>query len=419
MLSAGTVSADAVKHIDRCLSCLSCMTTCPSGVNYMHLVDHARRWIEQFYRRPSGERLLRRFLGVVLSRPPLFRTSLRFAAVFKRLTWLLPHRLAPAVALAPDSVRYRSSIDRPQIFSPEGHRRMRVALLPGCAQMVLAPEINEATIRLLTRYGCEVVFARGSGCCGSLAHHLGQEETALGFVRANIDAWEHERSTSGLDAIVINASGCGTTVKDYGFMLREDPDYAGKAARIAALARDVTEVVASLGLGRPTAPIIKARPLVAYHSACSMQHGQRIHDGPKKLLAAAGFETIDVPEGHLCCGSAGTYNLLQTEIAAALRDRKLANIARARPDFVATGNIGCINQLAPGCDVPVVHTVELLDWATGGPPPRSLNATGKSCRRTIAGISSDSASVPKPMRVGASQPARPSIRLSPAAPRWT
>jgi glycolate oxidase iron-sulfur subunit len=419
MLSAGSVCTDVVKHIDRCLSCLSCMTTCPSGVNYMHLVDHARRWIEQHYRRPSGERLLRQFLGIVLSRPPLFRASLWFAVLAKRLTRRLPHRLAPAVALAPGSVLKPSSSDRPQVFAPENHRRMRVALLPGCAQKVLAPEINEATIRLLIRLGCEVVIARGSRCCGSLAHHLGQEGVALGFARANIDAWEHERFTSGLDAIVINASGCGTTVKDYGFMLREDPDYAGKAARIAALARDVTEVITTLGLTRLTAGVVEARPRVAYHSACSMQHGQRVHAGPKELLAAAGFETIDVPEGHLCCGSAGTYNLLQPEIATALRNRKLANIAGTRPDFVATGNIGCITQLAPGCDVPVVHTVELLDWATGGPPPRALNATGKSCRRTIAGISSDSASVPKPMRVGATQPARPSIRLSPAAPRST
>jgi glycolate oxidase iron-sulfur subunit len=419
MLSAGSVSADAVKHIDRCLSCLSCMTTCPSGVNYMHLVDHGRRWIERHYRRPLGELLMRWFLASVLSRPLLFRTSLHFAPVAKGLRRFLPPRLAPAIAIAPTSVPYSSPTDRPQVFSPANHRRMRVALLPGCAQKVLAPEINEATIRLLTRHGCEVVIARGSGCCGSLAHHLGHEAAALGFARSNVDAWEHERFTSGLDAIVINASGCGTTVKDYGFMLREDPDFAGKAARIAALARDLTEVIALLGLGRATAPIIKAKPRVAYHSACSMQHGQRVHTGPKELLAAAGFETIDVPEGHLCCGSAGTYNLLQPEIAAALRNRKLTNIAGTRPDFVATGNIGCITQLAPDCDVPVVHTVELLDWATGGPPPRALNADGKSCRRTIAGISSDSASVPKPMRVGATQPAWPSIRLSPAAPRST
>jgi glycolate oxidase iron-sulfur subunit len=251
---------------------------------------------------------------------------------------------------------------------------MRVALLPGCAQKVLAPEINEATIRLLTRHGCEVVVAQGSGCCGSLAHHLGQERQALDLSRANIDAWERERSVSGLDAIVINASGCGTTVKDYGFMLRSEPAYAEKAARIASLARDVTEVIASLGLRQPVAGAVTAKRRVAYHSACSMQHGQRLHAGPKELLEAGGFEPIDVPEGHLCCGSAGTYNLLQPEIATALRDRKLVNIAKITPDLVATGNIGCITHLASGCDVPVVHTVELLDWATGGPAPRTLGA---------------------------------------------
>jgi glycolate oxidase iron-sulfur subunit len=302
----------------------------------------------------------------------LFRMSLLAATIAKPLAGFLPSRLRPAFALAPSSVSSPSPTDRPAVYMPASERRMRIALLPGCAQKVLAPAINEATIRVLTRHGCEVVVARGSGCCGSLTHHLGQEGPALGFARANIDAWERERLASGLDAIVINASGCGTTVKDYGFMLREDPAYAEKAARFASLARDVTEVIATLGLLRPTPEAAVAKRRVAYHSACSMQHGQRLHAGPKELLAASGFDPIDVPEGHLCCGSAGTYNLLQPEIAAALRDRKLANIAGTRPDIVATGNIGCISQLASGCDVPIVHTVELLDWATGGPAPKAL-----------------------------------------------
>jgi glycolate oxidase iron-sulfur subunit len=370
----GEVTGDTVKHIDRCLSCLSCMTTCPSGVHYMHLVDHARRWIEENHHRQWGEHGLRLILAQVLSRPWLFRLSLWSAAIVKPLARFLPDRLAPLFALAPSSVAPASRADRPRVYGPVGERRMRVALLPGCAQKVLAPEINEATIRLLTRHGCEVVVARGSGCCGSLAHHLGQERQALDLARANIDAWERERSVSGLDAIVINASGCGTTVKDYGFMLRSEPSYAEKAARIASLARDVTEVIASLGLRQPVAGAVTAKRRVAYHSACSMQHGQRLHAGPKELLEAGGFEPIDVPEGHLCCGSAGTYNLLQPEIATALRDRKLVNIAKITPDLVATGNIGCITQLASGCDVPVVHTVELLDWATGGPAPRTLGA---------------------------------------------
>ncbi len=368
----GNITADAVKHIDRCLSCLACMTTCPSGVNYMHLVDHGRRWIEEKYRRPWAERALRRLLGNVLTRPARFRLALRGAVLAKPFARFLPARLAPLLALAPASVPAASPTDLRRVFPAEGERRMRVALLTGCAQRVLAPEINEATIRILTRHGCEVLVPPGSGCCGSLVHHLGQEAAALSFARTDIDAWERERIAGGLDAIVVNASGCGTTIKDYGFMLREDPAYAGKAARVAALARDVTEIIETLGLRAPSPEVGASQRRVAYHSACSMQHGQRIHGGPKSLLAAAGFEPLDVPEGHLCCGSAGTYNLLQPEIAGKLRERKLANIALTRPDIVATGNIGCMTQLAPGCAVPVVHTVELLDWATGGPMPRAL-----------------------------------------------
>jgi glycolate oxidase iron-sulfur subunit len=365
-------TADTVKHIDRCLSCLACVTTCPSGVDYTRLIDHGRRRIEETYRRPLFERALRRLLGSVLTRPPLFRAALRAAVPGKRLARLLPGPLKPLLDLAPAAVPRASQVDRPQIFPATAPRRMRAALLSGCAQQVLMPQINEATIRLLTRLGCEVVVARGSGCCGSLVHHLGEEPEALAFARANIDAWEKEREARGLDAIVVNASGCGTTVKDYGFMLRTDPAYAEKAARIGALARDVSEVIAALGLLTPSQG--EARGRVAYHSACSMQHGQKLHAGPKALLAAAGFTVLDVPEGHLCCGSAGTYNLLQPELASRLRDRKLANIARVEPDFVAAGNIGCIVQLAAGASVPVVHTVELLDWATGGPAPPAIGA---------------------------------------------
>jgi glycolate oxidase iron-sulfur subunit len=418
MLAGGAVGAEVVKHIDRCLSCLACMTTCPSGVNYMHLVDHARRWIERNYRRPWGERIMRRLLGAVLSRPLLFRLALRCALPAKSMARFLPGRLAPLFALSPASLPPASAADQPQIFLSEGECRMRVALLPGCAQRVLAPEINDATIRLLTRHGCEVVVAQGSGCCGALRHHLGQEAEALGLARANIDAWESERVASGLDAIVINASGCGTTVKDYGFMLREDPAYAEKAGRVASLARDVTEVIAVLGLTAPSEPVAASKRRVAYHSACSMQHGQGIHTGPKGLLAAAGFEPLEVPEGHLCCGSAGTYNILQPEIAALLRDRKLANIAATEPEIVATGNIGCITQLAAGCPVPVVHTVELLDWATGGPAPQALTADRRARQREKAGINSDKESAARPISVGSSQPA-PSINRCPAAPRST
>jgi glycolate oxidase iron-sulfur subunit len=371
MLEAGgAVPAETVIHIDRCLSCLACMTTCPSGVNYMHLVDHGRRHIEEHYRRPLVERLLRRVLGEVLSNPARFRAALRAARLARPFKALMPARLRAMLELAPRSISPPSPADRPQIFPAAGERRLRVALLPGCAQQVLAPEINEATIRLLTRHGCEVVLAAGSGCCGALTHHLGQETPALAFARANIASWEREIAAAGLDAIVVNASGCGAMVKDYGFMLRDDPDCAETAARISALARDVSEVAASLGIERQTAAGYGLR--VAYHSACSLQHGQQLHREPKALLAAAGYEVVDIPEAHLCCGSAGTYNLLQPELANALRERKLANIALTGADVIAAGNIGCVTQLAAGAGVPVVHTVELLDWASGGPIPRAL-----------------------------------------------
>jgi glycolate oxidase iron-sulfur subunit len=363
------IGAETVKHIDRCLSCLACMTTCPSGVHYMHLVDHGRRHIEAHYRRPWAERLLRHSLGRVLTQPGRMRAALHAARLAKPFAALLPKLLRPLVELAPSTIPASSPVDRPQIFAAEGERRLRVALLPGCAQQVLMPGINEATIRLLTRLGAEVVVAPGSGCCGALTHHLGDEGPALAFARANIDAWEKARATGGLDAIVANASGCGTMLKDYGFLLRTDAAYAEKAARIAALARDVSEIVAQLGL-RSSGNLPELR--VAYHSACSLQHGQKIEREPKALLAAAGFTVVDVPEGHLCCGSAGTYNLLQPELASALRDRKLANIALTRADLVAAGNIGCITQLAGDAPVPVLHTVELLDWATGGPMPAAL-----------------------------------------------
>jgi glycolate oxidase iron-sulfur subunit len=348
------------------------MTTCPSGVNYMHLVDHGRRHIEQHYRRPLVERLLRWVLGAVLTRPERFRAALKAAVLARPFAALLPARLQTMLGLAPRRLPPPSPVDRSQIFPAIGERRMRVALLPGCAQQVVAPEINEATIRLLTRHGCEVVMAEGSGCCGALVHHLGQEASALAFAKANIDAWERAIAAGGLDAIVANASGCGTTVKDYGFMLREDPAYAEKAARISALARDVSEVAASLGIERRTEDGRGLR--VAYHSACSLQHGQKLHREPKALLTAAGFEAVDVPEGHLCCGSAGTYNLLQPALADALRERKLANIALTGAQVVAAGNVGCITQLAAVASVPVVHTVELLDWATGGPIPPALRS---------------------------------------------
>jgi len=359
---------EVVKHIDRCLSCLSCMTTCPSGVNYMHLVDHGRHHIEKTFKRPWFDRMLRRAFATVLPNPSLFRAAMHASHLGMPFGPFLQERLRAALALVPSKLPPPSPVDRPQVFKSEGRRVRRVALMSGCAQQVLAPEINEATIRLFTRHGCEVVVAEGAGCCGALTHHLGQD--AHGFARANIRAWTREIAGDGLDAIVINASGCGTTVKDYGFMFRNDPELAEAAKTVSSLTRDVTELMSEIGLQAPLNPTGRR---VAYHSACSLQHGQQIRDEPKQLLKQAGFVVLDPAEGHLCCGSAGTYNLLQPEIARKLRDRKVANIAATSPDLIAAGNIGCITQIASGTTLPVVHTVELLDWATGGPRPKAAS----------------------------------------------
>ena len=375
-----------VKHIDRCLSCLSCMTTCPSGVHYMHLVDHARKHIAETYTRPLPDRLLRGLLAWVLPHPGRFRLALVGARLARPLRGLMPGRLKVLLGMAPATLAPPSNVDTPQVFPAEGPRRARAALLNGCAQQVLDPEINEATVRLLTRHGVEVVVARGAGCCGALTHHMGMEDQAHVSAKANIDAWSRELEGEGLDAVVINTSGCGTTVKDYGFMLREDPGYAGKAAKVSALAKDVTELMSELGLGQAGSGGLT----VAYHSACSMQHGQKIKEEPKALLRAAGFAIAEPAEGHLCCGSAGTYNLLQPEIAARLRDRKAKNLAATRADVIATGNIGCMSQIAGHAGLPILHTASLLDWATGGPLPKALEGTSLA-RGTASGAAPQAA----------------------------
>ena len=376
MLETGRpATEDVVRHIDRCLSCLACMTTCPSGVNYMHLVDHARSYIEQTYRRPWPDRALRALLAAVLPRPGLFRAALLGARVMRPLARILPdsgrigRRLRAMLELTPDTVPSPSALAAPQVHPAQGERRARVALLAGCAQQVLAPEINEATIRLLTRIGIEVVVARGAGCCGALTHHMGRHAAAMASARANIAAWSREIEGEGLDAVVINASGCGTTVKDYGFMFRSEPEpWRGQAARISELACDISEFLVRSGY----VPTRDGTGLtVAYHSACSLQHGQQVTAEPKALLQRAGFTVVEPWEAHICCGSAGTYNMLQPEIAARLRERKLGNLRATDADLIAAGNIGCITQLGGG-GLPVVHTIELLDWMAGGPIPSAV-----------------------------------------------
>ena len=367
---AAPASPKIVKHIDRCLSCMSCMTTCPSGVDYMHLVDHGRAYIERTFRRPLMDRCLRQVLATLLPRPGLFRVALLAAWAARPFAKWAPGRLGAMLRLAPSQPTSRSSMDRPQIFRAKGARRARVALLWGCAQPVLSPQINEATVRLLTRHGVDVVHAKGAGCCGALTHHMGKVGESHAQAAANIRVWTQEIEGEGLDAIVVNASGCGTTVKDYGFMFRKDAALKDDAARISAMALDVTEFIDTLDLSFASQP---QAPTIAYHSACSMQHGQKITTLPKELLRRAGFDVRDVSEAHLCCGSAGTYNILQPELAEKLLQRKIENIAKAGADVVAAGNIGCITQIASGADIPVLHTVELLDWASGGPKPLVLS----------------------------------------------
>jgi glycolate oxidase iron-sulfur subunit len=378
MLEGGRpATAEVVKHVDRCLSCLSCMTTCPSGVNYMHLVDHARRHIEETYERPRDERLLRRVLAFVLPSVGRFRVALLFAALGRPFARFVPgssmgaQRLRAMLRLAPASVPSPAAVERPGVHRAQGARRGRVALLTGCAQQVLAPSINEATIRLFTRMGYDVVVRREQGCCGALTHHMGMHDAAMASARANIGAWAAEIEGEGLDAILINASGCGTTVKDYGFMFRDEPaPWKSRAESVSAIAMDVTEALSRFGY----APTREAPGLtVAYHSACSLQHGQKVTAEPVALLKRAGFAVKTPLEAHLCCGSAGTYNILQPEIAGRLRARKLGQFERLRADVIAAGNIGCLTQLAGGA-LPTVHTIELLDWMAGGPRPEALGA---------------------------------------------
>ena len=375
MLENGRPADDEiVRHVDRCLSCLACMTTCPSGVHYMHLVDHARAHIENTYRRPFFNRLNRALLAQVLPHPGRFRLALGLARLFRPLAPLF--RVVPGLKpvgamleLAPSHIPSQAERVVEGIHSPQGKASGRVAILAGCAQPVLEPETNAAAVRLLNRLGIEVVAPEGEGCCGSLVHHMGRENQALQSARQNVDAWCREIDRGGLDAIIITASGCGTTIKDYGYMLRDDPAYADKAANVSALASDITEYLSTLTLPEP---ITRPEITVAYHSACSLQHGQKITRQPKDLLEAAGFAVREPAEGHLCCGSAGTYNIMQADIAATLRDRKVANIEATGADCVAAGNVGCITQIGMGSKLPVVHTVRLLDWAYGGQKPAEL-----------------------------------------------
>lgn len=367
--------AKTVKHIDRCLSCLACMTTCPSGVNYMHLVDHARAYIEKTYKRPLIDRMYRAVLTAVLPYPARFKFALQaarlakpFAGIISKVPGGLP--MGAMLKLAPNTLPPIPKILSNELHETSNKKIGRVAMLSGCAQKVLDPKINLATIELLNNLGVEVATPKEEGCCGALVHHMGKEDAAMQAAKQNIDAWLKVKDEGGLDAIIITTSGCGTTVKDYGHMLKEDKAYAKKADEIASLAMDITEYLSTLNLPKVT----NEKPMrVAYHSACSMQHGQKIINQPKQLLANAGFKVMDIPQGHLCCGSAGTYNILQPEISEQLKQRKISNIEKINPEIIAAGNIGCITQIASGTNVPIIHTVQLLNWVYGGEKPMGLN----------------------------------------------
>jgi glycolate oxidase iron-sulfur subunit len=374
MLESGRPADEkTVKHIDRCLSCLACMTTCPSGVHYMHLVDHARDHIEKTYKRPAMDRLLRWTLSKIIPYPGRFRLALLGAKIGRPFAFLMPDaRLKAMLAMAPKQIPPVSRNDDPQVFAATGARRKRVALMTGCAQKALNTDINDATIRLLRRLGCEVVIPNGQGCCGALTHHMGKTRESHGSAAKNIRAWKAEMEGEGLDAIVINTSGCGTTVKDYGHMFRNEP-LAEDAAAVAGITMDVSELLMQLDLPEGAEKGLT----VAYHAACSLQHGQQIKTFPKDLLRRAGFAVVEPADPHLCCGSAGTYNLMQPEISGKLKARKIRTLEAKNPDIIAAGNIGCMMQIGGGTEVPIVHTVELLDWATGGPRPPALDAEGK------------------------------------------
>lgn len=372
MLESGRpADAKTVKHIDRCLGCLSCMTTCPSGVHYAHLLEHGREHIENTYRRPWRDRALRWVLRFVLPHPGRFRLALLGAKMARPLAGLMPdRRLRAMIGMAPARIPPVSRNDDGQTFPAIGERRARVALMIGCAQRALNTDINDATIRLLRRAGCEVVIPQDFGCCGALTLHMGQEADGKARARDSIRRLLATEAEEPLDAVIINTSGCGTTIKDYGHLFAGDPIEAD-ARRVASLAQDVSEFLVRLGLPQTASGGVQGMR-VAYHSACSLQHGQQIRSAPKDLLAGAGFVVLEPADPHICCGSAGTYNLLQPELSAELKSRKVATLEAVEPEVIAAGNIGCMMQIGGGTRLPVVHTVELLDWATGGPKPPAL-----------------------------------------------
>ena len=357
-------------HIDRCLSCYACMTTCPSGVNYMHLIDHGRNHVEETYRRPFLERIMRNILSFTLPNPRIFLLLAISTKIIKPFSFFLPRFLKNSLSLMPNKIP-KKKIKTQNIYPVHGKKTIaRVALLIGYVQRVISPEINESTIRLLNRHGVEVVVLPKVDCCGSLNHHLGKKDLAHESFVKNINLWHNEYLKNGLDAIISNTSGCGTTLKDYGFIFRNDKELKKKAKKISELTKDISEYLEEnikLEFKKNN-----EKYKIAYHSACSMQHGQKVHSQPINLIKKTGNEVLSIPDGHICCGSAGTYNILQQKLAKVLLKNKVNNIEKVSPDFISTGNIGCMTQISSGTNIPIIHTVEVIDWLTGGPKPNKL-----------------------------------------------
>ena len=361
------------KHIDSCLSCYACMTTCPSGVNYMHLIDHGRNHVEATYKRPLFDRLIRNVLSYTLPRPNIFLILTVLTKIIKPFSFLFPNFIKNSLNLMPSKIQSKK-IKNKRVHSSDGEKTIaRVALLTGCVQRVISPEINDSTIRLLTRHNVEVVVLPEIDCCGSLNHHLGKKKLAHSSFKKNINFWYEEYSKNGLDAIISNTSGCGTTLKDYGFIFRDDKELVKKAKKISELTKDIAEFLDNnLKLDFKEKENDEKKYKIAYHSACSMQHGQKVHDQPMNIIRKTGNTVVNIPDGHLCCGSAGTYNILHQKMAKSLLRNKIDNILKVSPDFIATGNIGCISQISSGTSIPIIHTVEVIDWFTGGPKPYKL-----------------------------------------------
>jgi glycolate oxidase iron-sulfur subunit len=347
VLEGEPVTAKTQLHLDRCLTCRNCETTCPSGVKYGRLLDIGRKVVEERVQRPLAERVKHKVLVEGLARKAVFKTALRAGQVFRPL-------LSPAM---------QDKVPRQQpagVWPAREHAR-KMLVLEGCAQPAMAPNINAATARVLDVLGVQLIVAPKAGCCGALRHHMNQQEAALDDMRRNIDAWWPYAQSGAVEAIVMTASGCGVTVKEYGHLLAHDPAYADKAQRISALTRDLSEIMPQFEpeLARRT----KAAGRVAYHPPCTLQHGQQIRGKVESVLRAVGVDVMLCADSHLCCGSAGSYSLLQPELSLQLRDRKLANLHDTGADTIVSANVGCSAHLQSGTDKPVMHWIELLDRA--------------------------------------------------------